>query len=83
VLATGRFGTADRECRAMLGYGRRELPRRRWSVDGTQGWRRFWFPEPVMCGACALVGVSSLLRGVRCSVPARDRAKPGNLGSCV
>src|SRR5215210_2527182 len=37
VLATGRFGTDNREYKAMLGYVRRQWPHRRWAVEGAQG----------------------------------------------
>ena len=37
VLATGRFGTDNREYKAMLAYVRRQWPHRRWAVEGAQG----------------------------------------------
>ncbi len=37
VVASGRFGTDNREYKAMLGYVRRQWPHRRWAVEGAQG----------------------------------------------
>src|SRR5215207_2964547 len=37
LLATGRFGTDNRQYKAMLGYVRRQWPHRRWAVEGAQG----------------------------------------------
>jgi transposase len=39
-LATGRFGTATRAYKAMLGYGRRQWPPQRWAIEGAHGVRR-------------------------------------------
>src|SRR4051794_23692201 len=36
-LATGRFGTATRDYKAMLGYVRRQWPQHRWAIEGAQG----------------------------------------------
>jgi transposase len=36
-LATGRFGTATRDYKAMLGYVCRQWPRHRWAIEGAQG----------------------------------------------
>src|SRR4029450_2708219 len=37
VLATGRFGTQNRDYHTMLGYVRRQWPQHRWAVEGAQG----------------------------------------------
>jgi len=37
VLATGRFGTQNRDCHSMLAYVRRQWPQHRWAVEGAQG----------------------------------------------
>ena len=37
MAATGRFGTGNRDYRAMLGYVRRQWPHHRWAVEGAQG----------------------------------------------
>jgi transposase len=37
VAATGRFGTGNRDYRAMLGFVRRQWPHHRWAVEGAQG----------------------------------------------
>ncbi len=36
-VATGRFGTTTRDYKAMLGYVRRQWPRRRWAIEGAHG----------------------------------------------
>lgn len=36
-LATGRFGTATRDYKAMLRYVRRQWPQRRWAIEGAHG----------------------------------------------
>jgi transposase len=36
-LATGRFGTANRDYKAMLGYVCRQWPRRGWAIGGANG----------------------------------------------
>jgi len=36
-LATGRFGTATRDYKAMLGYVRRQWPHHRWAIEGAHG----------------------------------------------
>ncbi len=37
VLATGRFGTDNRQYKAMLDYVRRQWPHHRWAIEGAQG----------------------------------------------
>jgi transposase len=37
VLATGRFGTQNRDYHTMLGYVRRQWPQHRWAIEGAQG----------------------------------------------
>jgi len=37
VLATGKFGTQNRDYHSMLGYVRRQWPHHRWAVEGAQG----------------------------------------------
>ncbi len=37
VLGTGRFGTENREYKAMLDYVRRQWPHHRWAIEGAQG----------------------------------------------
>ena len=37
MLATGRFGTATRDYKAMLGYVRQQWPHHRWAIEGAQG----------------------------------------------
>ena len=36
-LATGRFGTATRDYKAMLGYVREQWPHHRWAIEGANG----------------------------------------------
>ena len=36
-LATGRFGTANRDYKAMLGYVRHQWPHHRWAIEGAHG----------------------------------------------
>ena len=36
-LATGRFGTLNRDYKAMLGYVRRQWPHHRWAIEGAHG----------------------------------------------
>ena len=36
-LATGRFGTGNRDYRAMLGHVRQQWPRHRWAIEGAHG----------------------------------------------
>jgi transposase len=37
VLSAGRFGTATRDYKTMLGYVRRQWPHHRWAIEGAQG----------------------------------------------
>ncbi len=37
VAATGKFGTGNRDYRAMLAYVRRQWPQHRWAIEGAQG----------------------------------------------
>ena len=36
-LATGRFGTGNRDYKAMLGYVSQQWPRHRWAIEGAHG----------------------------------------------
>src|SRR5215203_3515563 len=36
-LATGRFGTGNRDYKAMLGYVRQQWPHHRWAIEGAHG----------------------------------------------
>ncbi|MGA8211012.1 MAG: transposase, partial [Nocardioidaceae bacterium] len=36
-LATGRFGTGNRDYQAMLGYVGQQWPRHRWAIEGAHG----------------------------------------------
>ena len=36
-LATGRFGTSNRDYKAMLGYVRQQWPHHRWAIEGAHG----------------------------------------------
>jgi transposase len=36
-MATGRFGTQNRDYKTMLDYVREQWPRRRWAIEGAQG----------------------------------------------
>jgi transposase len=42
VLATGRFGTLNRDYHGMLSYVRQQWPHHRWAVEGAQGVGRPW-----------------------------------------
>ena len=70
VAATGRFGTGNRDYRAMLAYVRRQWPDHRWAVEGAQGVGRPLAQRLLADGETVVDVPAKLSARVRCSTPA-------------
>jgi hypothetical protein len=74
-VATGRFGTATRDYKAMLGYVRHQWPDHRWAIEGADGWADRWHSGCSPTGSPWSTCRRSWLRGCGSSTPA-PRARP-------